>query len=179
MSYISDKVNEISAALDKVVDSASNCNVTDEELKGMFKLLDKMSRTKTTLETISLSYQRGQQVARCLDIKNYDIRKIRNKKVTTQYTKNTMPAELYNYDPEKDSLWSVETICSELKIAFPTFDSWRRNWRSDRSIISFPPPVIYVYDSPRWTLRQLEWWLAAYKGKVYIKGLRNDSTGNN
>lgn len=179
MSYISDKVNDITIGLDKLLDSATNSNVTDEELKSMFNLLNKMSRIKTQIETLALSYQRGQQVARCLDVKNYDITKIRNKKVTTQYTKNTMPAELYNYIPASDGLYSAETICSELKIAFPTFDSWRRNWRSDRSIISFPPPVIYVYDSPRWTLRQLEWWLTAYKGKVFIKGLRNDCTANN
>lgn len=56
VSYISDKVNEIFVVLDKVVDSVSNCNVIDEELKGMFKLLDKMFRIKIMLEIIFLSY---------------------------------------------------------------------------------------------------------------------------
>ena len=177
MSHICENVKSIKNNLNQLVDSVGNGAASDAELKDIFDLLHRMSKAKTEIESHAVSFQKGQQIARCFDLKNYDIRKVRNKKITTQYTK-VMPPALEKYDPAVDTLYSADTICSELIIAYPTFDAWRRNWRSDRSQIAFPPPVIYVYDSPRWTLRQLQWWLEAYKGKVYIKGLNNDSTGN-
>lgn len=180
MRTIGDCAKDIKKTINELVGNFENGKIDDKDFKAIFDMLNAVDAAKVAIESMAIKCQRGEQVKRALDVYGKEYRDIKNN--AKYHPANSVdPNPLASFDPDTDTLHSEQTICDTINVTFPTLHRWRRNWRGHHvssQYISFPPPVIYVYGSPRWTFRQLTWWLEVNKGKVYIKGLNDDSTGN-
>lgn len=172
MSELVEKIDNVKQAIKSLVESFDTTKLTVSDVRHLFKLMDTSSNTATKLETIILNIQNGQLAAKAIGVRSYQVDEYVYSSTKPQYTR-PIPHELTEYDPDIDELISEAIICKQLKITYPTLARWRRNWRSETNI-AFPPPLIYVYKTPRWSMRQLSWWIESNDGIAYIKGKKDE-----
>ncbi len=150
----------------------------DKTLLQVFSLFNHFSQCKTTMQGIALAQDRGVMIERLFDlpVKTIDNAYIR---ISSKKKKNDFSGiEDLRLDVENDVLFSMTTICRELMVNESTFNIWQNNWKNRKTLdttmdLYFPPPVIYVYRLPRWSFRQIEWWLASDCGKAFQEGKEN------
>ncbi len=171
MSPIIENVDIVKKNLNKLADRLTYSNITDEELKEIFVMLDDCVKVKEVIEQTVIDKDSGKQIGRCFNVSRQTIRDLRT---ITHINSSTVQIKGFpQHDPKIDTYVNELEICAEFGIKTPTLQRWRRNWRNEKSDdVKFPPPVLYVFRQPKWTLRQLEWWLEHNKGKIFIKGVK-------
>lgn len=58
-----------------------------------------------------------------------------------------------------DELLSINEVCKLLKVTRRTLETKRKEGK-------FPEPSVYVFESPKWTIRCINEWLSTPKNKV-------------
>lgn len=165
---ISDKIKELEKVAASLVDVMDYTVIKPLEITQLLKAADQMRKIKEAIEA-ELSEKHLQETSSIVGISPA---LIQAQVKIGKRAGRPIPAAVQSFSPT-DTLLSESAVCAELRITLGTLTRWRRNWFG-KADIGFPTPVIYVYCSPRWTRRQVEWWLNESNEKVYIKGREND-----
>lgn len=171
MSALSNKISELETRIDALLSSIEYSSIGATEIKQLVGVSYRMKLARDKIEQ-TLGYDHKELTAQIVDMPVNQVAALTPKR---DRVPRKIPAALSQFVPTIDTLMSEESICAQVKITTPTLTRWRRNWYGIAGI-GFPPPVIYVYGSPRWTARQLDWWMNDSKEKVFIKESNDESS---
>lgn len=169
MSLVAKKIEDVETSMTKLIDTLEYAALTAVDIKHLLKMADRLLECKSKIE-FSLTQNHTDITA---DIVNIEQTKLKQLTPVQKRVVRSIPKDILIFQPYTDVLLTDESVCLELGIKTCTLTRWRRNWYTLQDI-GFPPPVIYVYCSPHWTKRLLEWWINESNEKVHIKGRSDD-----
>lgn len=183
MSQVTFLIERIIGDLGKLSGLVKNAPLNRVEIRVLFKMLHDLLRFKSKIEVLAANQNGGTAVTEYLGIEPLVVEQFVKASLANQTTacKDNQYAD---YDVINDRLHTVDDICKTFNIKCDTLNKWRHNW-PNRNVIDlnktkyFPPPIIYVYGSPLWSYRQINWWRNTMNNLGFFKVEENVSNRDN